>query len=92
MKLVLDELEDQARRGACPAKVKKILESLPRNLDGFYAHMLESRLLREGAEMQTSALTMLQWVTYASRPLSRFELSEAVAIAESDSHDISVNI
>lgn len=89
--MVLEELENKAH-GASPATLKGNLESLPQDLGGFYAHMLESHLLAKGAEMHASALTMLQWVTYASRPLSLLELSEAVAVVESDSRGISLDM
>ncbi|KAF8539353.1 ankyrin repeat-containing domain protein, partial [Trichophaea hybrida] len=91
VKLVLDELENMVHDGSTISHMKSVLETLPQDLDAFYAHMLESRLPKIGTTMHTETLRMLQWVAYSSRPLSLLELTEAVAVARSDSRDISLH-
>ena len=91
VKLVLDELEDIVRDGCSFSGMKIVLEGLPQDLDTFYAHMLKSRLPKIGT-MYAETLWMLQWVAFSSRPLSLVELTEAVAVATSDSPEISLHM
>jgi len=92
VQLVLNELENMVHDGCNLFQMKGVLESLPQDLDAFYAHMLESRLPKIGTSMHTETLKMLQWVAYSSRSLTLFELTEAVAVAASDSCGTSLQL
>ena len=92
VQLVLNELENMIHNGCTLFQMKEALESLPQGLDAFYAHMLESCLPTIGTTMHTETLRMLQWVAYSSRSLTIFELTEAIAIATSDSRGTSLHI
>ena len=92
VKLVLKELEALVHDGCKSSEIMSVLEGLPQDLDAFYAHMLENRLPKIGAEMHAETFWMFQWVTYCSRPLKLLELTEAIAVATFESRDISLHL
>jgi len=92
VKLVLNELEVLVHDGCKSSEIMSVLEGLPQDLDAFYAHMLESRLPKIGAEMHAETFWMFQWVAYCSRPLKLLEITEAIAVATFESRDISLHL
>lgn len=58
------------------SEVDQRLQSLPRDLDGFYARMLH-RIISHGEQRASIAARIIRWVVLALRPLSLLELSIA---------------
>ncbi|KAF2181157.1 hypothetical protein K469DRAFT_638799 [Zopfia rhizophila CBS 207.26] len=78
VQLTLDQLSS-CRTGR---SIRSELDAVPTNLNAAYAGMLSRIVLSADRELVKETL---MWLSFAMRPLSLFELSEAVAFAESDS-------
>ncbi|KAK6443174.1 hypothetical protein LTR95_000691 [Oleoguttula sp. CCFEE 5521] len=64
-------------------KVRRALESLPKDLDATYARVLDRSDKGPHAE---DALKILRWLAYAKRPLTANELLEVTGIFTEDAH------
>ena len=74
--LVIRELLQARTAGDTPRELRKIVERVPKDLNKFYQHLLQSTK-GEGSERM---LRLLQLVYYAERPLSPPEVSCALAL------------
>lgn len=90
--LVLNELVELASTGPSQKELEDSLETLPSNLNDFYTLIIE-RLLKKAdqdeiaqktnqvkLEMIEKGTKMLNWVTFAERPLTTKEFQDAIAV------------
>ena len=71
--------------GQCPnaAEVRKVIQTFPVSLADCYEHILSSIVPEQSAR----AAAVIMWVVGASRPLTRLELLDAMAISEGSAGD-----
>ena len=70
--LVVKRVIDLDREGEGPNKIEAAVHSIPPDLDILYRQLIQS--------MEPPSLKLLQWVCFATRPLSLDELRWAMVI------------
>jgi ankyrin repeat protein len=99
VEIVTRELERLVRHGVSAEEFRTKVETLPDELEPFYARIVEDLMARfevEGTKQFTlrirEAQRMLMWVTFAERPLSVEEFRDAIAIPDVVGENSRVNI
>lgn len=74
MALQMDELRRKSMMST--TKLRSLLQTLPKSLDGFYDRIL----LEIGPDLKDQALTALQWISFSAHSVTPSELAEALAV------------
>ncbi|RDW87439.1 hypothetical protein BP5796_03133 [Coleophoma crateriformis] len=77
-RLVVDQVENMYTDGEKPQKIKEKLRSIPKDLRSLYKTLFEGVLQDE--ETRETTLVFVEWILFATRPLSLDELRFATAI------------
>ena len=79
VRVVGDELENYCRKGSPPRKMLTFLESLPKELEGYYEYMLQ-RLNGGDKDDVRDGTRILQFCLFSHRSIELFELWDALGI------------
>ena len=71
-RLVVKQVQDLERAGAEPAEIEAEIHSIPPDLDKLYQQLIE--------DMEPASQKLIQWICFATRPLSIDELRWAMFI------------
>ncbi|RDW73350.1 hypothetical protein BP6252_07257 [Coleophoma cylindrospora] len=77
-RLVVDQVENMYKDGELVQKIKETLRSIPSDLSSLYRTLFEGVLQDE--ETRETTLGFIEWILFATRPLSLDELRFATAI------------
>ncbi|KAF5540016.1 ankyrin repeat domain-containing protein [Fusarium mexicanum] len=73
--------EGSLRKGRSRKQLEREIDETPSGLDGLYDREW-NRIMSMGGSDKDRALSLLQWTAFALRPLTVFEITEAVLISE----------
>jgi ankyrin repeat protein len=87
VKLVIQELEENALAGCSLATIEELLRSLPLELDTLYARIMartgeQQATYRKKEQRPIPRNVLLHWVMYSERPLTLAEIEEVMAVEE----------
>ncbi|KAH8670344.1 ankyrin-1 [Tricladium varicosporioides] len=83
-------LEEELRSGKNKKQLQETIDQAPTALDHLYDRNWE-KVLHLPEKDRARALSILRWATFALRPLTILEITEALLIVDNDSEDLSVD-
>jgi ankyrin repeat protein len=80
---VIPMVRDELNEGQSPSKVLKMLKEVPEELETLYKHILTNVIK---ARYRRQTLLLMQWISFATRPLTMTEWRYAMSLGDADEY------